>query len=72
MIGVALLRNKVDTVLKMGAPTNNLEVHSFIGTVTFYKFMWLQWPHILVPLLKLTVVLVDLNGEKTNTKVLLK
>ena len=40
------MRNKINAVLKMGAPHNNLEVNSFIGAVTLLKltgtgqFVW--------------------------------
>ena len=51
---VNLMRNKIDAVLKMGAPWNNSKVRLFIGAVTFYKSMWPRRSHVLAPLLALT------------------
>ena len=48
------MRKKIDAVLKMGAPTTNTEVRSFIGAVTFYKSMWPRRSHDLAPLHELT------------------
>ena len=48
--GVTHMRNKINVVLKMGQTTNNSEVQSFIGTVTFYKSVWPCCSHILAPL----------------------
>ena len=49
---VTPMRNKVDTVLKLGKPQNQIEVYSYIGAVTISKSMWPCWSHILAPLHK--------------------
>lgn len=39
--GVTPMQNKIiNTVLKIGALTNNLIVRLFVGTVMFYKSTW--------------------------------
>ena len=53
-IGVKPMRKKIDAVLKMGAPTTQTKVRSFIGAVTFYKSMWPRRSHVLAPLHELT------------------
>ena len=50
------MRNKIDAVLKMGQPTNQTKVRSFMGAVTFYKSLWPCWLHILAQLHKVTDV----------------
>lgn len=52
--GVTTMQKDIDTMLKMGRPTNNSKVQSFIGAVTFYKSMWPHQSHILAPLHELT------------------
>ena len=52
--GVKLMRKKINAVLKMGRPTSQTKVRSFIGAVTFYKSMWPRQSHVLAPLHELT------------------
>ena len=54
--GVTPMRNKIDAVLKMSRPTNQTEIRSFIGAVTFYKSMWPRQSYVLVHLHELTSI----------------
>lgn len=47
-------RKKIKSILTLKAPTNQTELHSFIGAITFYQDMWPQRSHLLVPLTVLT------------------
>lgn len=51
--GINLMQNKTDVVLKMGRPTNNSEVQSFVGVFISCKSMWPCWSHVLAPSHKL-------------------
>ena len=54
--GVTPMRNKIDTVLKMGRLRDQTTTRSFIGAVTFYKTMWPRRSHVFAPLHELTGV----------------
>ena len=48
--GVKPWRKKIDTILRMRAPTNIKKFHSFLGMVTYNHNMWPRCFHILSPL----------------------
>ena len=52
--GVKPKRDKIEAVLKLGRPRNQMQVRSFLGAVTFYKSMFPRRSHVLRPLTELT------------------
>jgi hypothetical protein len=51
-------KKKVDAILEMTSPENIKQVHSFIGSVSYYRDVWPKRSHILSPL-------TELCGKKT-------
>ena len=52
--GIKPVSTKVDAILKIDAPKNCTELHSFIGVVNCYQDMWVRRSHVLTPLAALT------------------
>ena len=48
------MKNKIDALLKMSAPSNKKQVRSFLGAINFYKYMWPRRTRVLAPLTRLT------------------
>ena len=49
---------KINAILAIKEPTNQKQLRSFIGAITFYKDMWKRRSHILAPL-------TNLSGKRT-------
>ena len=47
------MKNKIDALLEMSAPSNRKQVRSFLGAINFYKYMWPRRTHVLAPLTRL-------------------
>ena len=48
------MKNEIDVLPKMSAPSNRKQVRSFLGAINFYKYMWPRFTHVLAPLTRLT------------------
>ena len=48
------MKNKIDALLKMSAPSNQKQVRSFLGAINFYKSKWPRHTHVFAPLTMLT------------------
>ena len=40
--GIQPMKNKVEAIMKIAAPTNRKELHSFIGVVNYYRGMGIR------------------------------
>jgi len=68
--GIKPWRKKIDAVLKLSRPTNQTQLRSFLGAVTYHRHLWPRRSHLLRPLTNLTDNSFFLNGPESVIKFL--
>ena len=51
--GIKPAHKKVEAIQSIAEPKTCKQLHGFIGLVNYYWDMWIQWLHILAPLMKI-------------------
>ena len=52
--GIQPMKKKVEAIMNIAEPKNRRELRGFIGTVNYYRDMWIKRSHVLAPLAALT------------------